>query len=149
RLRGRGVAKLPLRIVLVEPEHADAPHAVALLRAHHERPRRRRAAERSGEFAPSNPHLPLPSAMGTQQSFKWGSTSFREPWPLETLGWCGYFYSHWRMGSHTPRRFPRMASLRRSVRIAPSQIRVFPLGWRCALLMKWLKNVQMGRPLFS
>src|SRR5215831_18084940 len=32
---------------------------------------------------------------------------------------------------------------------APSQIRVFPLGWRCALLIKWLKNVQMGRPLFS
>ena len=32
---------------------------------------------------------------------------------------------------------------------APSQIRVLPLGCRCALLMKWLKNVQIGRPLFS
>jgi hypothetical protein len=42
-------------------EHADAPHALALLRARRERPSRR-TAERSDEFAPSkaNAHLPLP-----------------------------------------------------------------------------------------
>jgi hypothetical protein len=34
-------------------EHADAPHAVALLRARHKRPRRR-ASERGYEFAPSH-----------------------------------------------------------------------------------------------
>jgi hypothetical protein len=37
----RKVANLPLRIAFVERyEHADAPHAVALLRIYHERPRR-------------------------------------------------------------------------------------------------------------
>jgi hypothetical protein len=49
-------------IVFVEPhEHADAPYAVALLRARRERPSRR-AAERSDELAPSkaNLHLALP-----------------------------------------------------------------------------------------
>jgi hypothetical protein len=62
RLRKRRVAKLPLRIVFVEPhEHADPPHAVALLRPRRERPPRR-AAESRDEFAPSkeNAHLPLP-----------------------------------------------------------------------------------------
>jgi hypothetical protein len=29
-------------------QHADAPHPLALLRAHRERPRRRRAAEKRG-----------------------------------------------------------------------------------------------------
>ena len=33
-------------------EHADAPHALALLRARRERPRRRRAAEQRDELAP-------------------------------------------------------------------------------------------------
>ena len=33
-------------------EHADAPHAFALLRARRERPRRRRAAEQRDELAP-------------------------------------------------------------------------------------------------
>src|SRR5215470_4006048 len=32
---------------------------------------------------------------------------------------------------------------------APSQINVLPFDCFCALLMKWLKNVQIGRPLFS
>jgi hypothetical protein len=43
-------------------EHADAPHAVALLRPRRERPSDRRAAESSDKFAPSkaNGHLPLP-----------------------------------------------------------------------------------------
>jgi hypothetical protein len=43
------------------PEHADAPHAVALLRAHRERPSDRRAAEERDEVAPSkaNAHLAL------------------------------------------------------------------------------------------
>jgi hypothetical protein len=62
RLRERRVATLPLRIVFVERhEHADAPHAVALLRARHKRPCRR-AAEPNDEFAPSKPnaHVPLP-----------------------------------------------------------------------------------------
>jgi hypothetical protein len=52
-----------VRLVFAERhQHADAPHAVALLRARRERPRHR-AAESSDEFAPSkaNAHLPLPS----------------------------------------------------------------------------------------
>ena len=51
----------PGSIFVAWPEHADAPHAVALLRAHREWPRRR-AAEPSDEFAPpkANAHLPLP-----------------------------------------------------------------------------------------
>ena len=32
-------------------QHADAPHALALLRARRERPRRRRAAEQRDELA--------------------------------------------------------------------------------------------------
>jgi hypothetical protein len=52
RLRERRVAKLPLRIVFVEPgEHADAPHARVLLRAHSERPCCR-AADQADELAP-------------------------------------------------------------------------------------------------
>jgi hypothetical protein len=52
RLRERKVATLPLRIVFVVwHEHADAPHAVALLRPYRERPTRRAAEERD-EFAP-------------------------------------------------------------------------------------------------
>jgi hypothetical protein len=51
-LRKRRVATLPLRIVLIaRHEHADAPHAVALLRARRERPRRRRAAKEREELA--------------------------------------------------------------------------------------------------
>src|SRR6266436_4115895 len=49
-------------IVFVAPdEHADAPHAVALLRARREGPCHS-AAERSDECSPSkvNAHLPLP-----------------------------------------------------------------------------------------
>ena len=42
RLRERRVANLPQGIVFVElHDHADAPHAVALLRARRQRPRRR------------------------------------------------------------------------------------------------------------
>jgi hypothetical protein len=67
RLRERREATLLVGIVFVAPaaEHADAPHAVALLPARRERPNRR-AAEPSDEFAPSkaNAHLPLPSPMG-------------------------------------------------------------------------------------
>src|SRR5262249_48856779 len=62
RLSERRGATLLFGIVFVEPmEHADPPHAVALLRARRERPRRR-AAEGSNEFAPSKakPHLALP-----------------------------------------------------------------------------------------
>jgi hypothetical protein len=62
RLRERREGRLPQGIVFVaRHEHADAPHAVALLRARRERPRRR-AAERCDEFPPSkaNAHLPLP-----------------------------------------------------------------------------------------
>ena len=39
---------------LARHEHADASHAVALLRARRERPRRRRAAEERDELAPSS-----------------------------------------------------------------------------------------------
>src|SRR5215468_2536292 len=54
RLRERRVAKLPLRIVFVERhEHADAPHAVSLLRPRSER-QRRRAAEERDEVAATN-----------------------------------------------------------------------------------------------
>jgi hypothetical protein len=51
RLREYRKARLRRRIVFVEPrEHADPPHAVALLRARRERPRRR-AAEKRDELA--------------------------------------------------------------------------------------------------
>src|SRR5262249_55527192 len=54
RLRERGEASLSLRIVFVEcHEHADAPYAVALLRARRERPRCCCAEERD-ELAPSH-----------------------------------------------------------------------------------------------
>jgi hypothetical protein len=47
RLNERRDESLRQGTVFVEPrEHADAPHAVALLRARRERPRRRRAAPR-------------------------------------------------------------------------------------------------------
>jgi hypothetical protein len=62
RLRERREASLQHRIVFVERhEHADAPHALGLLRARHERPRRR-AAECSDEISPpkANAHLTLP-----------------------------------------------------------------------------------------
>src|SRR5262249_47211754 len=53
-LERRGLTFL-LRIVFVEPhKHADAPHAVALLRARHERRSDRRAAEQRDELAPSH-----------------------------------------------------------------------------------------------
>jgi hypothetical protein len=61
-LRERRDASLHHGIVFVaRHEHADAPYAVALLRARRERPRRR-AAESSDDFAPSKPnaHVPLP-----------------------------------------------------------------------------------------
>src|SRR5262245_47583536 len=55
RLPECGIAGRHLRIVCGETrEHADAPHPLALLRARRERPRRRRAAEKRDEFAPSH-----------------------------------------------------------------------------------------------
>jgi hypothetical protein len=50
----RGNAGLPLRIALGKrQQHADPPHALALLRACRERPhRRRRAADERDELAP-------------------------------------------------------------------------------------------------
>src|SRR5262249_42494322 len=62
RLNERRDLSLRHGIVFVaRHEHADAPHAVALLRARRERPRRR-AAECGHEITPSkaNLHLPLP-----------------------------------------------------------------------------------------
>src|SRR5262249_35675791 len=54
RLNERRDVRLPTRIVFVAGhEHADAPHAVALLRARRERPRRGAAEERD-EFARPN-----------------------------------------------------------------------------------------------
>src|SRR6516165_7053081 len=51
-MRERGVVTVPLGIgFVIRHEHTDAPHAVALLRARHERPRRRAAEERD-ELAP-------------------------------------------------------------------------------------------------
>ena len=45
-----------LRIVLSEGnEHADAPHALRLLRARRERPRHRRTADKTEKFPP--PHV--------------------------------------------------------------------------------------------
>jgi hypothetical protein len=79
-LRERRVAKLRLRIVFVErQEHADAPHAVALLRPRRERPCRR-AAECGHEFAPSkaNAHLALPCGPVDQAAGR-GSTGDRQP----------------------------------------------------------------------
>ena len=60
-------------------EHADAPHAVALLRARRERPRRR-AAESSDNFAPlkANAHLALPRQPVDQAEGR-GSTGDRRP----------------------------------------------------------------------
>jgi hypothetical protein len=59
-LRERREIRLRPRIVFVEPHrHADAPHAVALLRTRRERPSSR-AAERSDEFAPSKPNAHVP-----------------------------------------------------------------------------------------
>src|SRR5262245_2112371 len=62
RLRERREARLPYGVVFVAcHEHADAPHAVALLlRAHRKWPRRRRAAEDGDELAP--PHSITSSA---------------------------------------------------------------------------------------
>src|SRR5947208_1968523 len=49
----RREARLVFRIVLGERhEHADPPHAVALLRPRRQRPRRRHAAEKGDELAP-------------------------------------------------------------------------------------------------
>jgi hypothetical protein len=62
RLSERRDASLRHGIVFVpRHEHADTPHTVALLCARRERPRRR-AAERTDEFASSkaNPHLTPP-----------------------------------------------------------------------------------------
>jgi hypothetical protein len=61
-LRERRYARLKQGIVfVVRHEHADAPHAVALLRPRRERQCCDRAAEPSDEFAPSkaNAHLAL------------------------------------------------------------------------------------------
>src|SRR5262249_32663508 len=46
-------AELAFGVILCQPrnQHADAPHPLALLRARHERPRRRRAAEQREELA--------------------------------------------------------------------------------------------------
>src|SRR5258707_932286 len=63
RLRERRDDSLHLRIVFVAPhEYADAPHAVALLRARRKRPRSCCPAERDYEFSPSDVdcHAPLP-----------------------------------------------------------------------------------------
>jgi hypothetical protein len=52
RLRERRVARLRLRIIFIERhEHADPPHAVALLRARRDR-QCRRAGKRDDEIAP-------------------------------------------------------------------------------------------------
>ena len=52
-LQERPDAGLTFRIVRgCGQEHADAPHALGLLRARRERPRRRRAAEQRDELAP-------------------------------------------------------------------------------------------------
>src|SRR5262249_57778761 len=62
-LQERRQTGLAYRIVLgVWHEHADASHPLALLRAHRERPRRRRAAECGQQFPPSDGdcHTPLP-----------------------------------------------------------------------------------------
>jgi hypothetical protein len=80
-LRERRDARLDVRIVFVEPhEHPDAPHAVALLRARRERPRRR-AAEPSDEFASSkaNAHLALLCL---------GKKEHGQAWESFTLGAC-------------------------------------------------------------
>jgi hypothetical protein len=46
---------LPHGIIFVaRHEHADAPHAVSLLRPRRKRPRRRRAAEKRDDIAPSH-----------------------------------------------------------------------------------------------
>jgi len=50
-----GDAPLPFRIVRGQVhQHADAAHALALLRPRGERPRDRRAAEQGDELAPSH-----------------------------------------------------------------------------------------------
>jgi hypothetical protein len=55
----RGIAKLHLRIIFIGLyEHADAPHAVPLLRPRRERPRRR-AAETRDECAASKASPPV------------------------------------------------------------------------------------------
>src|SRR6516164_7330970 len=49
----RANTSVPFRIVSSQiDEHADAPHALALLRPRHEWPRHRRAAEQCDELAP-------------------------------------------------------------------------------------------------
>jgi hypothetical protein len=55
-------SRLSFRIVGTSHQHADPPHGLGLLRARSERPRRRRAAECSQQFPPSNGdcHTPLP-----------------------------------------------------------------------------------------
>src|SRR5262249_14909936 len=57
----RAEAPRPFRIALGEAlQHADPPHALALLRAHRERPRHRRTTEQRDELAP--PHSITSSA---------------------------------------------------------------------------------------
>src|SRR5262249_34695467 len=84
RLRDRREATLLLGIVFVAPhEHADAPHAAALLRARSERPRRRdRAAERSDEFAPPDFEHRLPPG---QNYPSWGALSPSVLGPKDTI----------------------------------------------------------------
>src|SRR5262249_28777615 len=50
-------------------EHADAPHALALLRPHRKRPRRRRSAEQRDELAP------LHSMTSSARASRVGATS--------------------------------------------------------------------------
>jgi hypothetical protein len=60
KARKRSRERRDATVFVAPQEHANAPHAVALLCARRERPSRR-AAESSDEFAPSkaNAHLPL------------------------------------------------------------------------------------------
>jgi hypothetical protein len=61
-------------------EPADAPHAVALLGARRERPRRR-GTESSDEFAPSkaNPHTTPPLPLGRSGQDSTAEATFRKP----------------------------------------------------------------------
>src|SRR6516162_395752 len=65
---------------LARHEHADAPHAVALLRAHRERPRCRAAEERD-EFASSN-HSITSSARACTVAGMSRPSAFAVPRPL-------------------------------------------------------------------
>jgi hypothetical protein len=72
--RNAAMRACPFRVIRGEVhEHADAPHALTLLRARRERPSRRRTAKQRNELAPS--HLRAHSITSSARASSVGRTS--------------------------------------------------------------------------